>query len=77
MKLEIISPDSSLFVGESDSVIVPALDGELGILNHHAPLIAALKQGKVRIRQQGSEKTFEIKGGVLEVKQNKVIILAE
>ncbi len=77
MKLEIISPDSSLFVGESDSVIVPALDGELGILNHHAPLIAALKQGKVRIRQQGTEKTFDIKGGVLEVKQNKVIILAE
>jgi F-type H+-transporting ATPase subunit epsilon len=77
MNLEIISPDASLFEGEADSVVVPALDGELGILDHHAPLIAALKAGEVRITTKGKTEKLPIAGGVVEVKQNKVMILAE
>lgn len=77
MTVEIITPETSLFAGEADSLIVPALDGEMGILNHHAPIISALKAGNVRLKTGGKEETFEIKGGVLEVNSNKVIVLAE
>lgn len=73
MHLEIITPDKKLFEGEAKSVIVPGSEGSLGILNNHAPMIASLKKGKVKADGQ----TFEIKGGVVEVLKNKVIVLAE
>lgn len=77
MNVEIITPEKPLFSGEADSIVVPAADGELGILNDHAPLVAALKKGSIRLTNKGKTDTFEVNGGVLEVKQNKVIILAE
>lgn len=77
MTVEIITPEKNLFAGEAESLIVPALDGEMGILNHHAPIISALKAGNVKLRTNGKEETFEINGGVLEVNSNKVIVLAE
>jgi F-type H+-transporting ATPase subunit epsilon len=49
MKLEIITPDKKLFEGEAKSVSVPGSEGSLGILNNHAPMIASLKKGKVKI----------------------------
>ena len=77
MTVEIITPEKNLFAGEAESLIVPALDGEMGILNHHAPIISALKAGNVKLRTNGKEEIFEINGGVLEVNSNKVIVLAE
>ena len=78
MQLDIISPDKELFSGEVKYVGVPGIDGSLGILNNHAPLITTLDTGDVLIRMEdGSEETFPVKGGVLEVLNNKVIILAE
>lgn len=78
MNIEIITPDHSLFNGEANAVSVPAIDGSLGILNNHAPLISALKAGKVKVTlTNGKEEFFEINGGVAEVLNNKVIILAE
>jgi len=77
MFLEIISPDKKLFEGEIKSVSLPGSDGSLGILNNHAPMISALKAGKVKITDNTGTQTFTIKGGVVEVLKNKVIVLAE
>lgn len=78
MVIEIITPDKSLFRGEAKGVTVPGIDGSLGILNNHAPLITALKKGKVKVTDANdAEVFFDINGGVAEVLNNKVIILAE
>jgi F-type H+-transporting ATPase subunit epsilon len=76
MKLQIITPDTELFSGEVDTVVVPGSDGEIGILNGHAPLVSSLNEGKVKIQIDNEEKFFEVKGGVVEVLNNNVIILA-
>ncbi|HSG68480.1 MAG TPA: ATP synthase F1 subunit epsilon [Bacteroidales bacterium] len=78
MKLEIITPDKSVYTGEVSLVQLPGIDGSFEILNNHAPLISVLKEGKIKIRdEQGKEQFFEVKGGVIEVLKNKVLILAE
>lgn len=78
MKLEIITPDKSVFEGEVNLVQLPGIDGSFEILNNHAPLISVLKKGKVKIEdEQGQEQFFEVNGGVVEVLKNKVLILAE
>lgn len=77
MYLEIITPDEKLFEDEVKSVVVPGVDGLLGILDNHAPLISALKKGVIKVTDNASAKhTFEISGGVIEVLNNKVIVLA-
>jgi F-type H+-transporting ATPase subunit epsilon len=78
MKLEIITPDKKLFSGDVKSIVVPGSEGSLGILERHAPMVASLKHGKCKVTDStNSIKEFEIKGGVVEVSNNKVIILAE
>jgi F-type H+-transporting ATPase subunit epsilon len=77
MNVEIITPDKELFNGEATSVIVPGSDGLLGILNDHAPLISSLTNGDVKLKTADGEKTFTVNGGVVEVLNNKVMILAE
>ncbi len=77
MTVEIITPDKELFNGEATSLVVPGSDGLLGILNSHAPLISSLKKGVVKLVTAEGEQTFDIKGGVVEVLNNKVMILAE
>lgn len=78
MKFEIITPDQTLYKGDISLVQVPGIDGSFEILNNHAPLISALKKGQVKIIEQDkSQKLFDIKGGVIEVLKNKVIVLAE
>ncbi len=78
MHLEIITPDKKLFEGEAKAVTVPGSEGSLGILNWHAAMVASLKKGKVKVTTETSEiKFFDIKGGVVEVLKNKVIVLAE
>lgn len=77
MKLEIITPDKKLFEGEANSVSVPGSEGSLGILNNHAPMIASLKKGTVKVTSGSDVQRFEINGGVVEVLKNKVVVLAE
>jgi len=77
MNVEIITPDKSLFSGEAKEVSLPGIDGSLGILDRHAPLITALKSGIIKLHTGSEEKTFDIKGGVAEVLNNKLIVLAE
>ncbi len=78
MKVEIISPEKEIFNGEAKFVSLPGSDGSLGILDNHAPLITTLKSGKIRLEtEQGGKQEIEVKGGTVEVLNNKVIILAE
>jgi len=90
MKLDIISPEASLFSGEVISVAVPGADGEFQMLNNHAPIVSVLTNGKVKIQTDSIEKntTFQdrfekksnkyilqIESGTIEMKDNKVVIL--
>lgn len=78
MRLEIITPDQELFKGEAKSVSLPGVSGSMGILDKHAPLITVLKKGTVSVKDEsGAEQTFEVNGGVVEVQNNVVLILAE
>lgn len=78
MYLEIITPDKKLFEGEAKALTVPGSEGSLGVLNNHAPMIASLKKGKVKVTTDKSDVTFfEVNGGVIEVLKNKVVVLAE
>ncbi len=78
MKVEIITPDQKLFDGEAKEVIMPGIDGSLGVLDHHAPLITALKEGEVKVKlRDGGVESFDVQGGTAEVINNKLLILAE
>ena len=93
MKLEIITPEASIFSGEVTSVTLPGLDGIFQVLNDHAPIISSLKAGEVKMETDGkldSTKLNEninvvngnllsvtIKGGIAELMNNKLILLAE
>jgi F-type H+-transporting ATPase subunit epsilon len=78
MNVEIIDPDKTIFKGEANVVQLPGKDGSFEILNNHAPLISVLKKGKIKIVDQSNiPQFFDIKGGVIEVLRNKVLILAE
>jgi F-type H+-transporting ATPase subunit epsilon len=78
MKLEIITPDKKLFEGEVKSATFPGSEGSFGVLDNHAPMIATLKQGTVLLTESNNNKIeFAVKGGVVEVLKNKVIVLAE
>ncbi len=77
MNLEIITPDKTIFKGEVDLVQLPGIDGSFEILNNHAPLISALREGIIKIQKGKSEDFFEVKAGVIEVLDNKVLVLAE
>ncbi|TNE53783.1 MAG: F0F1 ATP synthase subunit epsilon [Bacteroidetes bacterium] len=95
MKLEIITPESKVFEGEAKAVLLPGIDGLFQVLNNHAPIVSALKAGKVKVDldqdykadedssplvQTGSNSKIievEIKGGVAEMLNNKMIVLAE
>lgn len=77
MYLEIITPDKKVFSGKISSVQVPGSKGSFAILEYHAPIISTLEKGNVKIVEGGHESFFEISGGMIEVKDNNVIILAE
>jgi F-type H+-transporting ATPase subunit epsilon len=78
MKIEILTPDKKIFEGEIKSVRVPGKKGSFQVLKDHAPIISTLENGSViMVDQENIEKIFEISGGVIEVKANKIILLAE
>ena len=77
MFLEIITPDKKLFEGEVSSVTVPGKTGTFQMLNRHAPVISALKKGKIKIKTSQGIQHFDVNGGVVEMQKNKIIVLAE
>jgi F-type H+-transporting ATPase subunit epsilon len=78
MKIEIITPDRKVFEGDVKSVRVPGKKGSFQVLKDHAPIVSTLENGPViMVDQAGFETRFKINGGVIEVKMNKIILLAE
>jgi F-type H+-transporting ATPase subunit epsilon len=79
MKVDIITPGSILFSGDTIHLVqLPGIDGSFEIMNNHAPLISVLKKGQIKVViKGGTPQFFEVKGGVIEVQNNKVLILAE
>ncbi len=78
MELSIITPEKTLFEGQVESVKLQGVDGKFQILNNHAPIISALAQGKIIIRdKEKKEIEFEVNGGLLEMSKNRIQILAQ
>ncbi|MDT8309096.1 MAG: ATP synthase F1 subunit epsilon [Bacteroidales bacterium] len=78
MHIEIINPQKALFSGEAVVVQFPGKEGSFEVMENHAPLIAVLKKGRVRIVAPDKKEAFvEVEGGLVEVKDNVVMVLAE
>jgi F-type H+-transporting ATPase subunit epsilon len=78
MKIEIITPDKKVYEGDIKSVRVPGKKGSFQVLKDHAPIISTLESGLViMVDLDGKETILEISGGVIEVKTNKIILLAD
>jgi F-type H+-transporting ATPase subunit epsilon len=77
LKVAIVSPERTVFDGPAEMVVVPAWDGELGILRGHAPMLALLGKGTLRVTDGQAESRFEVDGGFLQVADDTVIVLSE
>ncbi len=77
MQVTVISPESGMFDGEADAVIAPAFDGEVGILPNHAPFMTLLGEGKLIVRRGETASRFHVRGGFLQVVDNRVRVVAE
>ena len=76
IRVEIVSEDRRVYDGEADIVVVPGVNGEMGILPNHAPLISTLQFGILKVRFRGNEEVFAISGGLVEVQPTLVTVLA-
>tara|TARA_B100000315_G_scaffold9193_1_gene9067 strand:- start:5044 stop:5502 length:459 start_codon:yes stop_codon:yes gene_type:complete len=77
MQLEIITAEQKVYGDDVEMVVAPGIDGELGILPHHAPLMTILQPGEVAIRKDGQDTFLAVTGGFMEVIGNRVTILAD
>jgi F-type H+-transporting ATPase subunit epsilon len=75
--LEIVTPDRLAYSDTVDAVTLPGIEGELGVLPHHTPLVSMLGLGELRIRKGAETETFAIAGGFLQVRPDKVVVMAE
>ncbi len=76
MLLDILTADKTLFSGEVDSITLPGSKGQFQVLNNHAAMVSSLDKGIVKTQSKSGNQTFEIKGGVVEILKNKVVVLA-
>lgn len=77
MQLDILTPDQKVFSGEVNSVNLPGTSGNFEVLVGHAPIISTLEKGLIKIRSGAGEQSIMVDGGVVEVLNNKIIVLAE
>src|SRR5438309_1133982 len=77
LSVDIMTPERMVLQAQAESVVVPAADGELGILTHHAPLLAQLQPGEIRLRRGDQIEHFAVSGGFVEVSHDQVSIFAE
>lgn len=78
MYVEIVSPDKTLYSGDIKIIRLPGSKGSFEILKNHAPIISTLAHGHIRaVEKDGEEHLFEVSGGVVEVVNNNIIVLAE
>ena len=77
MHVDIVSAEEEIYSGTAEMVFAPLATGEVGILPRHAPLLARMKPGEVRIRKGGEEEYFYVSGGLLEVQPHVVTVLSD
>jgi F-type H+-transporting ATPase subunit epsilon len=77
LNVSVISPEALVFEGQSDSVVAPAFDGEVGILSGHAPLMTLLGKGTLRVGMSGAVKSFAVEGGFVQVAADQVRVVTE
>ncbi|HEU4554982.1 MAG TPA: ATP synthase F1 subunit epsilon [Chitinophaga sp.] len=78
MLLEVLTPERKLFTGEVYGVQLPGIDGSFEVLDRHAPLIAALGKGKMKVlKDKAQAEYYQIEGGFVEVLRNKATVLVE
>ena len=76
-RLEIVTAERVVFSEDVDVVIVPGIEGQLGVLPHHAPLMTTLEPGELLVRRGGEDFYLAITGGFVEVRPDRIIILAD
>ena len=76
-RLDIVTVERAVYSEEVDMVIAPGVEGQLGILPHHTPLMTTLQAGELRIKKGGGEVSLAISGGFLEVRPDRVVVLAD
>ena len=77
MKIEIVTTEEIIYSGTADAVVAPGVEGQLGILPRHAPLITAIGSGEVVVRNEDETITLSLSGGFMEVLEDVIIILAD
>ncbi|MFC2022894.1 F0F1 ATP synthase subunit epsilon [Chloroflexota bacterium] len=77
VRLEVVTAERSVFSDDVDEVIAPGAEGQLGILPHHAPLMTTLQPGELMVKKGGQEYCIAVTGGFLEVRPDRVIVLAD
>jgi F-type H+-transporting ATPase subunit epsilon len=76
--VEVVTQERKVFEErEADIVVIPAAEGEMGVLPHHAPVLTTMGFGELVIRKQGREERFVIYGGVVDVRPDKIVVLAD
>jgi len=76
-RIEVVTPDRTAFEGDAESLTVPAWEGYLGVLANHAPLLTVLQAGVVTMKTDQKARFFAVRGGFMEVRQNRAVILAD
>ena len=77
IRLEIVTPEKMVFSDDVDAILAWGVEGQLGILPHHAPLMTMLQPGDLMYRKENREEYLTISGGFLEVRPDKVVVLAD
>ncbi len=77
MFLEIITPDKQVYSGEILSTTLPGTKGSFQVLKNHAPMISTLEKGRIVIKNSSEEKIIHIEGGIVEILNNNIVVLAE
>lgn len=77
LQLEIVTPEAKTYSDTVDSVVVPGIEGELGILPHHVPLLTQIQPGELRVSKDGKETNLAVGEGFVEVTGERVIVLTD
>jgi len=77
IRLEIITAERVVYSGDVDIVVAPGIQGQMGILPHHAPLMTMLQPGELMVRKDNQEESMFVSGGFLEVRGDRVVVLAD
>ncbi|MFC1932662.1 F0F1 ATP synthase subunit epsilon [Chloroflexota bacterium] len=77
IKLDIVTAERVVYSEDVDIVTAPGVEGQLGILPHHTPLMTTLEAGELRVKKSGEEFAMAVSGGFLEVRPDRIIVLAD